>query len=113
MKTHVPILVSAALLGCNTSQIEPVSIGATSIAMPAAHPMMEFETAIPGFDERREIQLGQFCYLGTTCLTMDPRPFEVCLLGSNRCSDKLREPILVGELFTIPPAQVLVLVPER
>ena len=39
---------------------------------------------------------GKFCHLGTTCLAIDPRPFEMCLLGTQKqCSDKAREPMLV------------------
>jgi hypothetical protein len=40
--------------------------------------------------------VGKICQLGTTCLAMDPRPFEMCLLGARkRCSEKVREPLLV------------------
>ena len=45
------------------------------------------------------------CSLGSSCLTMDPRPFEACLLGTNRCSDKLGESMQVIGPFTPLPAQ--------
>jgi hypothetical protein len=40
--------------------------------------------------------IGKICQLGTSCLALDSRPFEVCLLGTQkRCSEKVREPLLV------------------
>jgi len=32
---------------------------------------------------------AQLCKLGTSCLTLDPRPFETCLLGTTRCPEKM------------------------
>ena len=47
------------------------------------------------------------CQLGTSCLALDPRPFEVCLVGSNKCADKLEPPIQVKKPFDEPLPQAL------
>jgi hypothetical protein len=46
----------------------------------------------------------QVCKLGTSCLAMDPRPFEPCLLSTKHCSDKAAEPLLVAPAPSIIPA---------
>jgi hypothetical protein len=35
--------------------------------------------------ERLESSAFQPCLLGTSCLALDPRPFEVCLVAAERC----------------------------
>jgi hypothetical protein len=39
---------------------------------------------------------GEFCKLGRSCMALDPRPFEPCLVETRRCADKITEPLLVG-----------------
>ena len=38
---------------------------------------------------------GGICKLGASCLEMDERPFEPCLVGTKECVDKAVEPIPV------------------
>jgi hypothetical protein len=45
------------------------------------------------------------CQLGTSCLTLDPRPFELCLLDSTHCADKVTEPLLVVDELPVVPAE--------
>jgi len=47
------------------------------------------------------------CQLGTSCLALDPRPFEPCLVGSNKCADKLEPPIQVKKPFGEPLPEAL------
>jgi hypothetical protein len=50
----------------------------------------------PGAPELPDELKGRVCQLGTSCMALDSRPFEMCLLGTGkRCSDKIREPLLV------------------
>ena len=46
--------------------------------------------------ERRDESTPRFCHLGTSCLSLDPRPFEACLLATGRCPAE-GEPLLVTE----------------
>ena len=47
---------------------------------------------------------GKVCRLGTSCLEMDSRPFELCLLGTNKhCGDKVRESLLVENPGVVVP----------
>jgi hypothetical protein len=89
----------AALLGCSTA-IAPVPkvaaapaprviAGALTVSTQPAYP------SVPPFDPKQG--LPKVCQLGTTCLTMDPRPFEVCFLSAKSCGDKLAESMLVAQ----------------
>jgi len=78
----------AALLGCNTPQ---------SIAPLPKPPVIVFhsvplERPVPPLESP-----PTFCKLGTSCLAMDPRPFEPCLLSTKDCNDKAAEPLLVEQ----------------
>ena len=44
------------------------------------------------------------CQLGTSCLTLDQRPFEICLLDTKHCRDKVVEPLLVDDESVVPPS---------
>jgi hypothetical protein len=49
------------------------------------------------------------CLLGTSCMTLDQRPFETCLVGGvgssgKRCGDKLAEFMLVSPKVVVRPA---------
>jgi len=37
------------------------------------------------------------CLLGTSCMTLDSRPFEVCQVGSKSCGDKPAEFLFVDQ----------------
>ena len=94
----------AGLLGCSTPQT-------------AAPPMMIYSAPIPTPEyELRDGQVvpetpqpfGRVCKLGTSCLALDPRPFEPCLLSTKKCSDKAVEPTLVAPPKSIaPPPSVI------
>ena len=40
--------------------------------------------------------VSRVCKLGTSCLAMDPRPFEACLVGTRLCVDKAADSIEVA-----------------
>jgi hypothetical protein len=84
-----------SLLGCSTPQaVEPEIV---FIRLPVP----EHEGS--GQLVPRMHLPGRVCRLGTSCLTMDPRPFEACLLSTKHCSDKAAEPVLVGPSEQVAP----------
>jgi len=95
MNTKIAIaLALISLLGCSTSQrvqtpppeiSRPLRLDSVPIAPPV-------------------VIAGRICKLGTSCLAMDPRPFEPCLLSTKHCSDKATEPLLVAPAPSIIPA---------
>lgn len=100
--TSIAALVTlAGLLGCSTPQsssphqtalsvheIEPAQLAEHLAQAPLIRPQLE----PPSDDDLPEVFKGKPCQLGQSCLAMDPRPFEICLLGSNkRCGDKMAE----------------------
>ena len=91
MSARIPLLSAAwiaVLLGCTTStppSSPEASAAPTNLFLPDNPP--EYP---PG-------ETAKFCQLGSSCLTMDPRPFELCLLSDKRCGDKLAETILVEQ----------------
>lgn len=112
-RTSIALLVTiTALLGCSTPQpaeprqvavspqtLERLLLQATKLPTPAA----TVQQLPPPPDFRAEVFKGKPCQLGTSCLEMDPRPFEVCLLGTNKpCSEKAREPLLVDNPDAAP-----------
>jgi hypothetical protein len=94
MKRIVVALPFAWLLGCSTPA-----------QSPRITPILEVQRTPPP-DFQRELPLespqGHLCQLGQSCMTLDPRPFEACLVGTKRCLDKVIEPVLVD---TEPPAR--------
>lgn len=92
----------AALLGCSTPQ--PASVSATppeGVAVPPPEVSIDLPLEPPAETFARA------CQLGTTCLEMDPRPFEPCLLSTTHCRDKVTEPLLVGQAEQITPPVVI------
>jgi hypothetical protein len=93
------LLTSIALLivaGCSTPPPPVVEVLPVAVDVPAPQPQPGYITPEGDHVPRRpEDVIGRVCQLGTSCLTMDSRPFEVCLLGARNCSDKVREPLLV------------------
>lgn len=78
-------------------------IACTTPTPPADPPADPPRVAIPPPEFQRDLPLeppamihGRVCQLGTTCLALDPRPFEACLVGTRHCADKAREPLPVG-----------------
>lgn len=71
------------LLGCSTPQ-----------------PPMEQALTPPPPEIQRDLPLeqppalaGRVCKLGDSCMELDPRPFEACLVGARHCADKAMAPI--------------------
>ena len=97
MNSRLAIAISVtSLLGCSTPHTAETTQPATS-----SPPILDLA---PGY-ELRDGKLvprlsipGQICKLGmnTSCLAMDPRPFEPCLVSTKHCSDKAGEPLLVA-----------------
>ena len=92
----------AVLLGC--SNPKPMAPVAASPAAPAFTDLEIFE--MPNMAPWPEVS-GRVCQLGTSCLSMDPRPFEFCLLSTKDCRDKATEPLLVGQPLTIVPPLII------
>lgn len=90
--TSIAVLVAlAGLLGCSTPQ--PAELH-PSIA--AQVQKLQPQLTPPSDQGLPEVLKGKPCQLGTSCLAMDPRPFEICLLGTNkRCGDKMAETMQV------------------
>jgi hypothetical protein len=104
MNTRISIGIAAlaSLLGCSTPD--------TAQTTQSATPLPPLSNLAPG-DELHERQFEpqvlippQICKLGTSCLAMDPRPFEPCLLSTKHCTDKAVEPLLVAPTPSIIPA---------
>jgi len=83
----------ATLLGCSTPQPTPPIFESYSVPIERPVPPLEPPPA--------------FCKLGTSCLAMDPRPFEACLLSTKDCRDKAAEPLLVGQPELAAPPVVI------
>jgi hypothetical protein len=93
-KTPIAIICAAALavlLACSTPKPAPFSTAPPEPAVPAPEVSIELPLEPPAETFARA------CHLGTTCLEMDPRPFEPCMLSTKDCLDKATEPLLVGQ----------------
>jgi hypothetical protein len=101
MRSRITGLAAASvlILGCTTQRPEPPSEppsllrGAVTQSGPAR------------FHQPPEGSGFKACQLGTSCLTLDPRPFELCLLDSKHCADKATEPLLVVDELPVVPAE--------
>ena len=91
----------AAMLGCSTSQ--PV---ASMVDVPLVVPPPEFSYELP-LEPPTEEPGFKACKLGTSCIAMDPRPFEPCLLDTKECTEKATEPLLVGEPELLEPPVII------
>ncbi|HUQ12494.1 MAG TPA: hypothetical protein VM146_19465 [Steroidobacteraceae bacterium] len=77
-------LTALGLLSCSTSP-RPAAV-ATPVAQTGPLPPMVIQKDLP-LEPR--LAMGRICKLGTSCLEMDSRPFEVCLVGAAKhCVDK-------------------------
>lgn len=79
-------VATATLLGCSTPAPEQV----VDIPPPEVQIDLPLERSPPS-----EMVVGRACQLGTSCLDLDPRPFEACLVGTKHCVDKALEPVTV------------------
>ena len=115
MNRAARIAASTALfvvLGCSIAS-EPAKVrtaghhrlGVENLARAQAYVHREIIVPQPEFPH----DPGYFraCQLGTSCLALDPRPFELCLVGSNKCADKLEPPIQVKKPFGEPLPEAL------
>ena len=77
-------MASVCLLGCSTSPPAPV---------PIVEPLT-FELPLEPVPQQDPLA-GRVCQLGTSCLELDPRPFEMCLLATDKhCGEKITESVL-------------------
>jgi hypothetical protein len=79
------IVISAAalwLMGCSTPQ-PAKEVALVDIPPPEIQRDLTLEQPAPG--------VGRICKLGDSCLTMDSRPFEACLVDTRHCVDKAVE----------------------
>jgi len=95
MNRLIVTLPLTALLGCSSP--------------PSAPPPVLVAQTIPPPEFQRDLPLeppeSHFCQLGKSCMTLDPRPFEACLVGTKRCIDKAAEPLLVSEPSSAQPPE--------
>jgi hypothetical protein len=86
-KSAVSFVFSLLLLGCSTPQ-------ATRVPFLSAAPPPASELDPPL--EQPDALAGRVCKLGASCLELDHRPFEPCLVSTRRCADKALEAIPAG-----------------
>jgi hypothetical protein len=95
----------AGLLGCSTPKTAAPPMTIYSVPIPAPEYELRDGQLIP-----KSMQpFGQICKLGTSCLSLDSRPFEPCLLSTTKCSDKGVEPILVAPPKSVAPDPSVIL----
>jgi hypothetical protein len=101
------VALAGGLGGCSTPPVaekaEPIFVSA-----PLAPPV--YKLPDDGRFQDPPLVFGRLCQLGTSCLSLDPRPFEPCLLSTKPCTDKAVEPLLVAppkELIPTPKMQSL------
>jgi hypothetical protein len=105
-KSAISIIMLASLLACSTPHTVQTATP-TSVELPLLAPLQEYAIR-DGQLVPRVLLPGRLCQLGTSCLAMDPRPFEPCLLSTKHCSDKAVEPLLVAPAPSIIPAPEIV-----
>jgi len=90
------LTATAVLLGCSTPVPEAVEVAPLQniAALPPGAPKFESrQFMVPKAPD--ELVFGRVCRLGTSCLALDPRPFEPCLVGTKSCRDKAHAPVEV------------------
>ena len=80
MNARVSIFAAIALAGCST---QPPPPAVSTVNVPN---FFELPPQPPS-----PLPPARICRLGTSCMALDSRPFETCLLGSKSCGDKLGE----------------------
>ena len=114
MKPITRIAVSTALfvvLGCSIAS-EPVEVKTGHHRLGLENKDRARAYVLYGVFERQpefphDASAFSACQLGTSCLALDPRPFELCLVGGNKCADKLEPPIQVKKPFDDPLPEAL------
>ena len=99
--SFIGIAALAAMLGCSTSQ--PVVPAPEVFNVPPPEISIELPLESPD-----PAPVPRLCKLGSSCLAMDPRPFEPCLLSTRDCRDKLPDLILVTDPEWIDPPTILI-----
>jgi len=99
--SSIGLAVIAAMLGCSTSPADVSEFNA-----PLEIPPPEFSMELP-LEPPSDESGFRTCKLGTSCIAMDPRPFEACLLSTKECAEKASEPQLVGEPELIAPPAII------
>jgi len=89
-----PFFLGMALYGCSTPQTEPAVL--TALEPPAPEISVDLPLEPP--------VVGHVCKLGTSCLELDKRPFEPCLVGTKHCADKGVE-LLETQVPKKPPTE--------
>jgi hypothetical protein len=98
MKSRIVSVLAAAtfaimMLGCSSARVESP---APNLRVAAPPRIQSFQ--LPPLPQ----QNFKACRLGRSCMAMDDRPFELCLVSRKRCADKIKEPILVDLPNDIP-----------
>jgi hypothetical protein len=89
-------LAAVTALSCSTPTPQVIdTVPPPEVDLPL--PLEPYASRLPNQPPPLDPNLvGKMCQLGTSCLALDSRPFEVCLLGTQkRCTDKATEPLLV------------------
>jgi hypothetical protein len=98
--SFIGVAALCAILGCSTSQ--PVTPVAEVFNVPP--PEVSIDLPLESPDQQ---PVPRLCKLGSSCLAMDPRPFEPCLLSTGKCRDKMPDPLLVVDPEWIVPPSTL------
>ena len=86
------------LQACSTPAPDQLTaIPLTQIPPPEVSRALPLEVPTPGHPD---MPLARVCKLGASCMELDPRPFEACLVGTKHCVDKAAELMEV----TVPEA---------
>jgi hypothetical protein len=106
MNTRIAIAFAAlaSLLGCSTPHTAQTTQPQPTTPPPSLSDLAPRYKFHEGQLVPQVLIPPQICKLGTSCLAMDPRPFEPCLLSTKHCSDKAVEPLLVAPAPSIIPA---------
>lgn len=89
-RTTLTIFAATVLLAAACATPYEASRGA--LRQPVPPPQVSMDLPLENAGEGRP----KFCQLGTTCRSMDPRPFAACLLSTRHCPGA-GEPLLVTE----------------
>ena len=94
MKRIVFALPVTWLLACSTP---PDTAPVPPVFRVQQVPPPDFERDLP-LEQPPLNPEGRVCQLGKSCLALDPRPFEACLVSAaKRCVDKATEPLLIED----------------
>ena len=93
--------VGAGLLSCTT----PSPPQQLVVAVPP--PEVSIDLPLEPPPEHQQFKEARACLLGATgsCMAMDPRPFEPCLVGAKHCEVKGTEVIKVAPQVIVDPAR--------